>query len=313
MIKKLIMLSLFSALTLFLQPCMAEMHYDVKQVTEGIYYHQGINQDASEQNIGAIANVGFIIGNNCVAVIDSGGSYQEGALLAAAIKRHTDKPVCYVINTHVHPDHILGNAAFYNKAHQPTIIGHEKLPAAIAARKDFFEKTFSEILGKAYPGTEFIAPQKTVTVGQPLAINLGDRELELTAFTTSHTDNDLTVLDKKTQTLWTGDLLFIKRIPVIDGSINGWIENIQKLMQLNVTTVIPGHGPAGQSQWQQGWEDELRYLTTVRDQIRDIINEFGTIEKATASVGLDERDKWELYDQYHRRNVTASFVELEWE
>lgn len=87
-------------------------NYLVSEVSSGIYYHQGIHEDASEKNIGAIANVGFIIGDRCVAVIDSGGSYLEGRYLRQAIKKNTDLPICYVINTHVHPDHLLGNAAF---------------------------------------------------------------------------------------------------------------------------------------------------------------------------------------------------------
>lgn len=305
--------SLALTLTAFVcaQAACASEQYQVTQVSNGVFYHQGVHEDATQQNIGAIANVGFIIGDDCVAVIDSGGSFEEGRLLHQALRRQTDKPVCFVINTHVHPDHILGNAAF--TAHDPTFIGHEKLPAALAARKDFYARAFSETLGDAYIGTEYIAPQQTVSTGTPLTINLGNRELELTAYTTAHTDHDLTVFDKKTKTLWTGDLLFMQRIPAIDGSINGWIDNITQLQQLDVVTVVPGHGPAGQDQWQQGWRDQLHYLTTIREQIRAIINELGTIDEATATVGLSEQDKWELFEEYHRRNVTASFVELEWE
>jgi len=119
--------------------------YPIKKVTSGIYYHQGIHEDMSEENIGAIANVAFIIGDNCVAVIDSGGSYLEGTYLRQAIKDKTDLPVCYVINTHVHPDHTFGNAAF--KGDDPIYIGHTKLPAAIASRQSFFAKTFRKTLG----------------------------------------------------------------------------------------------------------------------------------------------------------------------
>lgn len=287
--------------------------YPLQQVTDGIYYHQGVHEDANKQNLGAIANVGFIEGDKCIAVIDSGGSYTEGKLLNVAIRKITDKPICYLINTHVHPDHILGNAAFYNQQHQPVIIGHSKLPAAIEARKSFYEKTFSEILGEAYKGAEFISPQQTVAVGSPMEIDLGNRKLTLTAYSTSHTDHDLTVLDNKTKTLWTGDLLFIERTPVIDGSLLGWIKNIHTLMKLDVNNVIPGHGPAQHSNAQQAWLKQLHYLQVIRDQVRDIISELGTIDEATQTVGLEERDKWELFDQYHRRNVTASFVELEWE
>jgi quinoprotein relay system zinc metallohydrolase 2 len=302
-------LSLFALI--FLTSSYADENYSVSEVSPGIFYHQGIHEDATEENFGAIANVGFIIGERCVAVIDSGGSYLEGTYLRRAIKKHTDLPICYVINSHVHPDHLLGNAAF--KADSPKFIGHEMLPAAIAARQDYFAKTFKEILGKAYTGTEFISPALTVSIDQPITIDLGNRALTLTAYSTSHTDNDLTVLDNTTKTLWTGDLLFMSRIPVLDGSINGWLTTMQQLQSMDLDFVIPGHGKAGSKEWRQGLSAQIKYFMVLRNEIREIINNLGTIEEATKKVGLEEANNWELFELYHRRNITASFVELEWE
>ncbi|MFW5425696.1 MAG: quinoprotein relay system zinc metallohydrolase 2 [Methylophagaceae bacterium] len=286
-------------------------NYPIKEVTEGIYYHQGIHQDASEENIGAIANIGFIIGERCVAVIDSGGSYLEGTYLRQAIKVKTELPVCYVINTHVHPDHTFGNAAFNDD--NPEFVGHEKLPAAMAARQSFFAKIFKETLGAAYEGTEFIPPTLTASIDEPLTLDLGNRALTVTAYSTSHTDHDVTVLDNKTKTLWTGDLLFMGRIPVLDGSINGWLSTMEQLKVQDLNYVVPGHGNASSDQWQQGLENQIRYFSTLRAEIRVIIGELGTIDEASKQVGITEQNSWELFEQYHRRNVTASFVQLEWE
>lgn len=288
----------------------SENEYPLEQVRDGVYYHQGAHEDASEANIGAIANVGFVVGEECVAVIDSGGSYREGVLLKQALRDVTKLPVCYVINTHVHPDHILGNAAF--KDENPTFVGHEKLPAALASREEHFARNFADSLGEAFAGTEFIAPEKLVSPEQPLTLDLGGRELLLQAYSTAHTDHDLTVLDKQTQTLWTGDLLFRERIPAIDGSINGWIETLQQLQAKSFNAIIPGHGPAAVGK-DADWDKLLTYLKTVREEIRTVLNDLGTIEEATVTVGLSERHKWELFDEYHRRNITAAFVELEWE
>lgn len=289
---------------------LSDSDYRLQQVADGVYFHQGVHEDASEANIGAIANVGFVVGEQCVAVIDSGGSYQEGQLLYKALRDITELPVCYVINTHVHPDHILGNAAFLEE--KPAFVGHEKLPAALASREAHFARNFAEDLGDAYTGTEFIAADTLVSPDQPLTLDLGGRELILQAYSTAHTDHDLTVLDKQTQTLWTGDLLFRERIPAIDGSINGWINTLQQLQAESFQAVIPGHGPAAVGE-AADWDKLLSYLKTVREEIRTVINDLGTLEEATVTVGLSERPNWELFDEYHRRNVTAAFVELEWE
>lgn len=285
--------------------------YKVKQVAEGIFYHQGSHEQADAENLGAIANVGFIIGEQCIAVIDSGGSFQEGKLLRKVIRQHSDLPICYVINTHVHPDHVLGNAAF--NTDKPEFVGHEKLPAAMASRQQHFARQFSEILGDAYEGTEFIEAKTLVKVGSSLTLELGNRPLILTAFTTAHTDHDLTVYDEKTSTLWTGDLLFVERIPALDGSINGWIDALETLVERNAAMIVPGHGTAFTGEQSEGWQDLLRYLTTIREEIRVIINDLGTIEQAIDSVGTQEAEKWKLFEEYHRRNITAAFVELEWE
>lgn len=289
----------------------AEPVYEMTQVASGVYYHQGIHEDASQENIGAIANVGFIIGDDCVAIVDSGGSYLEGQKLNTVLKALTDKPVCYVINTHVHPDHMFGNAAF--KQYKPIYIGHSKLPDAIAARKTFFTTTFKEILQQSFEGTEIISPNQVVELDKPITLDLGNREITLTAYQTSHTDNDLTVFDHQTKTLWTGDLLFVDRIPVMDGSINGWITIMDDMLAMDLKHVIPGHGLIKNDHWQQAIQQQRDYFVTMRQQIRDIIYDFGTIEQASKTVGLEQKSHWLLFEQYHRRNITASFVELEWE
>ena len=288
--------------------CQAVEDYPVEQIAPGVYLHSGAQQDASPANRGQIANTGFIIGEQRVAVIDSGGSLQEGQALRQAIRRVTDLPIAYVILSHMHPDHVLGAAAF--EQDDAEIISHDNLPEALARRASYYLGRLATTLGEQAQGTRVIMPNSTVSDTREL--DLGGRTLRLTAHPTAHTNNDLSVLDMASGTLWLSDLLFVQRIPIVDGSLLGWLREMQRLSELEPQRVVPGHGPSV-SDWQSALGDQDRYLQRLADGIRDVIAEGGTIKQALAVVGREERDNWLLFDQHHGRNVTTGFVELEWE
>ncbi len=293
-----------------LAPCaaLAAEPLPVTRVAPGVYVHRGAHGEATAENLGAIANVGFIVGGEAVAVIDTGGSAAEGRRLRAAVRQVTDLPIRYVINTHVHPDHVFGNAAFLPDG--PIFVGHSKLPRALAARGAYYLAGLKESFGDLAEATEVVPPSLTVT--QLLTLDLGGRILRLTAYPTGHTDNDLTVLDVESGTLLAGDLLFMERVPVVDGSLKGWLEVIAELRQVEAKRVVPGHGPIS-APWPAALDGQERYLRALLEGVRTVIRDGGTMEQAVESVGRDERPAWRLFDDYHARNVVTAFAELEWE
>jgi len=281
----------------------------VTEVAQGVFAHIGDIALMNRENAGAIANLGFVIGDDAVAVIDTGGSVLEGSRLLAAIRARTDKPIRYVINTHLHPDHVFGNAAF--AAAGTTFVGHKNLPRGLAARGPFYIDAFRRIMGEdAMAGVKIIAP--TELVSDEMRLDLGGRTLLLKAWPAAHSDTDLTVQDERSGVLFAGDLAFVQHVPVVDGSLRGFLAATDALSHMPAAKVIPGHG-AIIDHWPAGLDPQRRYLERLRDDIRALIARGASIDIAAQTAGQSEKSSWELFEDYNARNATAGFAELEWE
>ncbi|MBP2296279.1 quinoprotein relay system zinc metallohydrolase 2 [Azospirillum rugosum] len=286
----------------------------VTEVAPGVFVHAGLHEETDAANAGDIANCGFIVGDDAVAVIDTGGSPAVGRRLREAIRARTNRPIRYVVNTHMHPDHALGNAAFLAdqlEAGQPDFVAHRNFQAALMGRGSHYLHAFDAAVGPEAAAEVRIVPP-TVTVADRLELDLGRRVVELVARPVAHTDNDLTVFDRQTATLWTGDLLFMERAPAIDGSVLGWLRLLDGLAAEPAARVVPGHGPPS-APWPEAATDLRRYLDRVVTGVRAIQSAHGTIQQAVDTVAADEAPRWRLFDAYNPRNVTAAFAELEWE
>ena len=285
----------------------AEVPLAVSEVAPGVFVHQGPYEDFSPANGGGIANLGFVIGERSVAVIDSGGSLRQGRALLGAIRARTQLPISHVILTHMHPDHAFGTAAFGGT---PTVVGHARLAARLAESGPVYLAKLRDAVGPAMDGTEIVLP--TEGVEDTGTVDLGGRTLELRAWPPAHTDCDLTVLDRATGTLFAGDLLFIERIPVVDGSLLGWLRVMDDLAAVPAARVVPGHGPPA-APWPEAAAPQRAYLEQLRDGVRAEIARNRTLEQAVAELPPPPAAQWLLAADNHARNVIASFTELEWE
>lgn len=280
----------------------------VREIAPGVFAHQGQVALTEPANRGDIANAGFIVGDDAVAVIDCGGSVAVGEALLAAVRGVTAKPIRYVVMTHVHPDHIFGAAAF-----APTgaaFVGHRNLPRALAARGEYYLRSFRSQLGAEVERVKIVVP--SMLVEDRTTLDLGGRGIEVRAWAASHTDNDVTVFDPASGVLFTGDLVFLQHTPIVDGSLLGFLKAIDGLEKLPATRVVPGHGAVG-AEWPKALADEKRYFLKLASDLRQLAKQGADIERAAREAGQSERANWALFDNYAPRNATAGLAEIEWE
>ena len=291
---------------------------NVKKIADGVYVHYGKHENIYEgSNIGDIANLGFIIGDESIAVIDTGGSHQVGEALKLAIKKISKKPIKYVINTHVHQDHIFGNTAFISD--ETLIYGHFNLKKALQERGSQYIRQVSEA-GDKVKGTRIIFPHIIIAETSPdqvkklsneITIDLGNRKLLLTSHATAHTYSDASVFDLKTKTFFVGDLVSDERAPTMDGLVKNWIKVLNEIEKVDFKIMVPGHGKIQKDN--TALKKTRTYLQVLYDDVIDALKKDMPAEKVIKIAAQTEKDKWILFDRVNPGNVVRTFMRYEWE
>lgn len=281
----------------------------VTEITPNHFVHFGKVEDVVGGSDGDVANTGFIIGADGVAVIDSGTTRFVGESLYLAVRQKTDLPIDWLILTHMHPDHILGAEVFQEAGAE--VIGSENLNSAVGIRAESYVGNMRRLLGeKQVHGTKVILPTKAVS--GTFEIDLGGRVLALANYKTAHTNNDLSVFDQTSSTLWTGDLAFLEHVPALDGSINGWIDVLEALTKMDARAIIPGHGRFV-ADHPDGLQPTLSYLKALRLEVREALAKGENLATTASHAGSGLKADWQMFDSFNARNATNAYVELEWE
>lgn len=282
----------------------------LREVAPGVHVHLGQIAQFENSPDGWIANLGFVIGQTGIAVIDAGASRAQGQALLAAIRQVSDKPITHLIVTHMHPDHALGAEVFREAG--ATVVGHARLGPALQARGPVYLDNLTRLYG-AGPmiGTRIVLPD--LTVADRLDLDLGGRVLTLTASGPAHTDNDLTVLDRTSGTLFSGDLVFRGLTPVLDGSLPGWLGWMDQPQDVSV--LVPGHGlPTGD--WDDAIGPQRDLMAALGRATRDALDAGLPLSRAVPVIVQALQPlagDWVAFPETIARNATAAYKELEWQ
>lgn len=324
-------------------PASARQDFDLQKVTDDVY--AVIRREPP--SLWFNPNTVFIVGQNDVIVIDSNISSEYTRQVLAEIRKITSKPVRYVINTHWHEDHIIGNHVYRDAFPQAQFIGHEStltdLPTIGASNrkgtlengagfvkllKDSIEKgenlarlrlSDEEKLGyqsdirivESYlaeaPNFQIVLPTKTVA--DRLELNDGKRKIEIRFLGRAHTGGDLVVHLPQEKILISGDLLVFP-VPLV-GSTSYPLEygaTLEKLSQFKVKTIIPGHGPVMRDD--AYLKLMIRLLNSIKAQTEAAFGRGETLEQMRKSVDLEEFRKLFAGDSQHKSLIFQNYVFL---
>lgn len=280
------------------------------RIAEGVFVRKGVHDEAAASNRGGIANIGLVVGEDAAALIDAGGSPADARALVAAARAVTDRPIEWVILTHMHPDHTLGAGVLADLGAR--VVGHPRLARAFAARRDTYLEAYARLLGPNFDAAEIDFAIEEA----PAVIDLGGRSLELSTHATAHTDNDLMVFDRRNGVLLMGDLLFVDHMPAVDGSIRGWLAIKDALAShfegRAPTALVPGHGPV-KVDWPDAFAPQEAYLNGLSDGAKRALDTGETLLDLLDAPPPPEGGEWLLEEAFHLRNLSSAYKEFEWD
>ncbi|MCP3871918.1 MAG: MBL fold metallo-hydrolase [Desulfobacteraceae bacterium] len=238
---KNIILVIMTLVIFQVQTSAAQTKPELIKITDSVYSYIDISPGVPGNAFGA--NAGIVIGKDAVLVVDTLTSFKEVEGFVADIKKITSKPIKFVVNTHSHLDHALGNSYFANMG--VNIVSHVKCRDAIIATGDKILEN-PDMFGLPldfWEGTSSAAPN--IAFEQEMTIDLGDLTVKLIhSGMTSHSAGSIIVHIPTQNVLFTGDILFTDFHPYLgEGDFPGWEKTLNSICEMNVKNIIPGHGP----------------------------------------------------------------------
>lgn len=279
------------------------------RVSEHAWYVQGQSGPASAANQGYISNAGFVVTREGVVVIDALGTPALGRALLAAIRSVSDAPIRRVIVTHYHSDHFYGLPAF--KAAGAEIWAHKRArdylegsvaPARLAQRQRVLAAWVNA-------DTPLLPPDRWLDGST--SFELGGLHFDLVYVGPAHAPDDLVVLVREDQALFSGDLVFSGRVPFVgDADSRRWLAAMDELLLLKPKVLVPGHGAASRDAPADlvFTRDYLRYLRAAMGKAAE---EMLTFEEAYERTNWDRYRNLPAFEAANRANAYGTFLLME--
>jgi cyclase len=293
------------ALCLFLWTAQAyEYHLTPEKVSEDVHCFFGALENITKENGGNMVNTCFVQTKKGYVVIDSGPTYAYAEQAYAQMQKIQNLPVKYVIDTHDHDDHWLGNSFYKSKG--ALLIGPRTYEQNVVVG---METRMQRALGSEIYGKTKIVNLDTV-VDHNLTLNVDGKIFKIQQLVAkAHTQGDLVVYLPDENVLFAGDLVFNGRVTSLrDGSIIGSLKALAKIDAMHPKVIIGGHGYKTDA---NATKELNAYLLEMKAEVLDALDNDVSMDEITQKVTMPKYENLKLYDVLHSRNVFESYRELE--
>lgn len=248
----------------------ADFPYQFEKVADNTWVMHGPRELPSPENKGFMNNPAIVKTSAGLVMIDPGSTIQVGRNVLAEVKNVSDEPIVAVFDTHIHGDHWLANQAVKEAYPDVKIYGHEEMLAEIAAGEgENWVKLMDTMTEGASKGTTVVGPDQAVDDSD--IIKVGDTQFRIHHYGTAHTKTDIMIEVIEDSVVFLGDNVLNQRIPrTSDGTFQGNINAIQKILASDAKTYVPGHGPTGDKAMVENY---LNYLSLVYDAAKQAFDE----------------------------------------
>ena len=276
-----------------------------KKVADNVWCFLGALDKPTKENAGFMANSCYVKTSDGYFLMDSGPSYQFAKQAYAVMQKIADLPVKYVVNSHHHDDHWLGND-FYKKTFNAQLIG----PNSINENYKEGDKTrmYKVLPANAIEGTHII--KLDVVPKKEMVITLGGEDFHIIPMDVkAHTADDVFVYMPKSKVLFGGDLVMNGRVNSDrDGAVMGELKAIKMMRGMEWNTLVPGHGLITDK---TALDETELYFTLMKKRVLEAMDNDIDATEITAKVTLPEFKDKAMYDLLNSRNVGYAYDELE--
>ena len=273
-------------------------------VSDRTYCFFGHSEVMDEHNNGDISNSCFVNMGTSYLVIDSGSTFSYATQAYDKIKKIKDLPISYIINTHVHDDHWLGNS--YYKTTGARIIGSSAFKTLPIEETTRMQKRVSE---DAYKKTTQTYP--SIFVEDEKVLDFDGKKVYIKSVNhKAHTNSDLYVYIPSQKIVFVGDLVFNDRIPSVrDGNLQGWLDALDEIRSLGAEHIVGGHGDVVS---RDSLNMTYNYIKELQEEVSTLLDEGVDIADIVNKVTMPRYKDVNLYDSLHRQNVEVTYRMLEW-